>query len=126
MKKLLLIVAILFATTAFGQRVYRCTSTTVGTYNYYSEKFTWDDYKTSNLQVVVKKNIILVNDRAGSIYILEDKIFDESVGNIDQAAWNATDESGKNCVAKLVRYEDNSLMLYIIYDNIAFGYTLKL
>ena len=126
MKSLFLIIAILFATTTFAQKTYYCSSTIVGEYNYYTQKYVWGDYKPSSMEITVKKNIVLINDQAGSVYILSSKLLDEKSGGIDQIAWNAKDEKNRNCIVKLTTYEDYTMMLYVMYDDMAIGYTIKL
>lgn len=130
MKKLLLIVTcmILYVTTAFcQQKTYFATSITTGETNTYTNKYIWSNYTPLNyMEVVLKNNVLLVDDKASSVYIMLDKTVDrtDNNGNV-QLGWNAIDEGKRNCIVKFVRYSDNTLMLYILYENIAFGYTLR-
>lgn len=127
MKKLLLITMLLFSTIAFSQTTYSITSITTGVMNTYTGVFKWSEYRDGdNMQVIMKKNIIFIDDRAGSVYTLLEKTLEKVYNDgTKQIGWESTDEQQKRCFVKFVKYPGGTVMLYVLYSNIAVGYTIE-
>lgn len=85
-------------------------------------QYDWSKPKPTYLKINVKGNHISISNENESVYTTSDLILDNP--SKKEVSWNATDEKNKKCVVKLKTYDNEEVMLYIFYDNVAFGYYL--
>lgn len=126
MKKAIILSAIiLFSITMYAQSTYRITSVTGGTLNSYTNSFEWGKYSEVDMTLTLKGNVIFISDKAKSIYILKGQRPDRLVDGVKMLIWDAIDENEIRCTLKICTYPDATKMVYVIYRNAGFGYTLE-
>ena len=120
----MLVAIVLSAATMYAQDTYRIRSVTRGVVNTYDNTIDWGEYKDVDMTLTSKGNVMFISDNAKSIYILKSSFPDKIVKGIKQVAWHAVDESGYGCTFKICTYPSGTKMVYVFYNDYAFGYTL--
>lgn len=85
-------------------------------------QYEWSKPKSTYLKINVKENYVSISNENESFYTVGELILDNPLKK--EKSWNATDEKSKKCVIKIKVYDNEEVMLYIFYDNVAFGYYL--
>ena len=88
------------------------------------EGYEWGSFKSTDISINIKGNLISVSDISRSRYTTTELIKDDVVKK--EASWYAFDEKNNKCVVKLTAHDGKKMMFFVFYDNIAFGYTLEI
>ena len=125
MKKLIILLAICFcAINTFAQDTYRISSTTMGNWNSYSNSYDWGEYNDVDMTLTLKGMVMFISDKAKSVYILKSVSIDKTIKGVKHFGWYAVDEQNIRCTVKICTYPSGTKMIYVMYSDMGFGYTL--
>lgn len=117
MKKLIITMFLCFVVFIINAQ-YISKYVVVGIHN--ESEYSWGKPKPTYLKINVKGNYISVSNE--SFYTVTELILENL--SKKETSWNALDERNRKCVIKFKVYENKEAMLYVFYDNVAFGYYL--
>ena len=130
MKKLLSLLPILvllsFSTSA---QVTKLVSTynQVGIYNKYLEKYDWNPHNYATITIYFGKQMIWMDNISESQFRITGRRGENTGVNNDGISWKdftwiAIDNKGRRCDVSLTKFNDNTLMFVILYDDLCFRY----
>lgn len=122
--KTILIALLLLSATTFAQTTYYAAGVMTGKANMYSKTFTWGDIEDVQFEIIMKGNIILINDQAKSTYTTYGKAVEKYINGEYNIGWDAIDEARRGCIIRFTKYNHGDWMLFVIYKNTGFGYLL--
>lgn len=131
MKKILLMMVLEFSFIgAFSQSNYKINYVGTALYNNNTKRYEWNEKKPTDMQLIMKGNVILISDKAGSYYVTGDNIFKDDKDEYFQIGWNAVDEKQKSCIIKMAFRKENGYLtgeslLYIFYKTYAIEYSIS-
>ena len=129
MKKLFISILLVLASIfSFSQSsTYYATYVKRAEKNSYTDKYVWDEGKKINLKIVFLDNFIRVYDNAESHYVLKGDEKKSKTDKYEMSYWDATDEKGRKVDVSIIHYfNSGEVVLMIVYDDIAFGYSMDM
>jgi hypothetical protein len=118
MKKLLLILVLLFSLNSYAQSVIQTFAAQIGYWNEYTEKYSWDKVIETDVTFRIQNGYMFATDKNNSVY--EIVKLQSSAGT--EGVWSATDENGDPCTIILKYNEDDSNIIVIVYDTFCVKY----
>ena len=118
MKKLLLIVVLLFSINSFSQSIIKASAAQIGYWNTNTDKYDWKATVKTTITFTIQNGYMFSTDKNNSVY----EIVSLESTNGTEGVWSATDEVGDDCsiILKYSDYEPN--ILAIVYDNFCVRY----
>lgn len=129
MKKLFLVISIvLLSLFTFSQSsTYYATFVKKGIWSDYQQKFVWNDGNKINLKIVFLENFIRIYDNAESYYVLKGEEKKSKTIDYESNTWDANDEKNRRVKVSIIHYfDDDAVVLLVMYDDMAFAYTIKI
>jgi hypothetical protein len=128
MKKL--ICALLLTATGMksqAQEVYHAYQSGTGVYIHFLRRWIYYDPHPTDLTFILQQNVLIVNDKKASTYILGDECTNISKEKAGALGWYAVDQDGKSCVVVLFFYREGpvSVQINCIYGEDCFYYNAK-
>ena len=130
MKKLLLVITLLFVyTIASYAQLSRFTvfSSKIAQFNSYTNTWVWGEPHNVNMTVVVTDTKVYVDDQINSVYtIISDNTTTKVNYDSKVITYRAIDESNNRCNIELVSWTDKdlALQLYIVYSDTRYAYSI--
>ena len=118
MKKLLLILVLLFTVNSFSQSVVNTFANQIGMWNSKTSQYSWYPITDADITFTIQNGYIMVSDDNRSVY---EAIKKESLSDTE-AVWSAIDESDEECTIVLKYNKDGDDMIIIIYDTFCIRY----
>ncbi len=118
MKKLLLIVVLLFSLNSYAQSVIQTFAAQIGYWNNSTGKYDWQATLKTDIVFTIQNGYIFASDKNNSVY----EIVKLQSSNGTEGVWSATDEEGESCSIILKYAEDDANILAIVYDNFCVRY----
>ncbi|GEM_PF-1596151 len=116
-----------FGYCAQSQKIYYTYATSNARWSEYKQTWIWNKAREQVIRITIHNNIILVDDRASSTYRLERMSLNKEDNYTSQKGWDAIDENNLKCFIKvLINRRNDSIQLYVMYDDYAFVYYLDL
>lgn len=130
MKKLLLIVALLFSVVmvnAQSSTFYQSYKVTTGKWNEYREEYVYAQPVYETIKLEFNKTMVRVYDRVGSVYITRNYRQVVDTDKLKMHAWDATDEASRNCRLTMAYSPgSNEATLSVLYGDMIYQYTYRL
>lgn len=118
MKKLLLVLGLLFTINSYSQSIVNTFANQIGMWNSKTSQYSWYPITDADITFTIQNGYIMVSDDARSVYKAIKK---ESLTD-NEAVWSATDEEGEACNIILKYYPDKDDMIIVMYDNFCIRY----
>ena len=118
MKKLLLVLGLLFTVNSFSQSVVNTFANQIGMWNSKTSQYSWYPITDADITFTIQNGYIMVSDDNRSVY---EAIKKESLSDTE-AVWSAIDESDEECTIVLKYNKDGDDMIIIIYDTFCIRY----
>lgn len=118
MKKLLLILFLLFTVNSYSQTLIQAFAAQIGHWNKKTSKYNWQTIEETNITFRIQSGFIFVTDKNNSVYEL---ITLESKSDT-QGIWSALDELKEECTIMINYPEDDDNILVVIYDTFCIKY----
>jgi hypothetical protein len=118
MKKLLLIVVLLFSLNSYAQSVIQTFAAQIGYWNEYTEKYNWESAVKANITFTIQNGYIFSTDKNNSVY----EIVKLESSTKTEGIWSATDEEGGECAVIIKYNEDDDNIFVIVYDTFCVKY----
>ena len=118
MKKLLLILVLLFTVNSFSQSVIQTFAAQIGYWNVTTEKYSWNTVIETDITFTIQNGYMFATDKNYSVY--EIVKLQSSAGT--EGVWSATDENGDPCSIILKYNKDDSNILVVVYDTFCVKY----
>lgn len=119
MKKLLLILTLLFTLNIFSQRVVIHTDkVSTGHWNTIEENWIWEPVKYTFINFVIQGNTVIVDDVAESTY----KLFECTVDKPKFSMWTALDEQNIEC--NFIMNFTNPNTVSVMYSDVIYVYEI--
>lgn len=125
MKKFLIIFFLLSATTLYSQTKVTTFKNTFGYYNNYTKQFDLNEYTYAEITFTFYDDYISVNDEAHSIYRIIRYLPKETYREYSITSTKCLDERNRECKVALIRYNDGSFSIDLLYDDKAFIYVVN-
>jgi hypothetical protein len=129
MKKVILTLALaIVSVLSFAQvppAVIETYSNRVGVWNQYTKEYDYEEWISVNLTFTIYKEYITVNDRTHSLYrIMEDQPV-EYTEHCKVTSAKCLDEGNRSCLVALMKCDDESASINVIYGDKIFIYMIK-
>jgi len=118
MKKLLLILVLLFSLNSHAQSVIQTFAAQIGYWNVTTEKYSWNTVIETDITFTIQNGYMFATDKNNSVY--EIVKLQSSAGT--EGVWSATDENGDPCTIILKYNEDDSNIIVVVYDTFCVKY----
>lgn len=126
MKKInLLFFALLFFFNSYSQTRVETYKNCFGYYNYYSKQFDLGDYHYANITFTFYPDYISADDNAHSVYRIIRTYPEEIYSGYRMTTIQCLDEKNRDCKVSLVKYNDGSLSVDLLYDDRGYIYVVK-
>lgn len=112
MKKLLLIVVLLFTVNSFSQSVINTYAAQIGYWNESTAKYNWESAVKANITFTIQNGYIFSTDKNNSVYEI---IRLESSDN-KEGIWSATDDEEEECTIIIKYNDDEDNIFVVVYD----------
>ena len=126
MKKILVLLFVLFSFSSFSQTPIKFTSykCVIGNYNKFKNDWVYNKPIYGEINFFVYNDFVSVNDEPHSIY----KIISEIPINNEPAVKyiaQCTDEKNLKCTFTIIQFDDGKTMIVIIYPKTVFTYHIN-
>jgi len=118
MKKLLLIVVLLFTVNTFSQSVVNTFANEIGMWNSKTSQYSWEPLHAADITFTIQSGYIIVSDDNRSVY----EVIRKESSTTTEGVWIAKDEVGDECSIILRYFEDKNNILVIMYDTFCIRY----
>lgn len=122
MKHLLVTLAILLGTVAYGQHEYHIYKVLTGPYNNYTNQYDTRE-KEVNIRMVFDNSVVRIYDDARSVYIVRNhqEVKNDQQGMISK--WDAVDERNRNVgIYMAMNRQTGEQSLAVVYSDFMFQY----
>lgn len=130
MKKLLLVITLLFVYTiaSYAQSSrFTVFSSKIGEYNTYTNTWVWSEPHNVNMAIVITNTKVYVDDKIHSVYTLLSNNGTTKVNTDSKViTYRAIDESNNRCNIEVVSWtnKDLALQMYIVYSDTRYAYSI--
>ena len=126
MKKLLLLIFVtIISFNTYSQTRIPTYKNTFGYYNQYRKEFDLGEFTYANITFTFYDDYISVDDNAHSIYRIVRYLPKETYNEYSMTIVKCLDERNRDCKIALIKYNDGSFSIDVIYDDRAFVYVVK-
>lgn len=126
MRKLLILIFVtIISFNTFSQTRILTIKNTIGIFNEYTGEFDLEDFHYANITFSFYREYISVDDDAHSIYRIIKHLPKEYFSNYNMTITECLDEKNRNCRVALIKYNDGSFSIDVIYNGKAFIYIVK-
>ena len=131
MKKFIIALLMLIATTTFSQTKMYAYGLEHGAWNEYTEKWDFESYKKVSLTITIYSNVIYINDVAQTSFSVESyegekKDVTDGGEPYTANAWTCSDQKNRRCTFSMVRYHTSkSTLITVRYNNYSFRYYVR-
>ena len=118
MKKLLLLIVLLFSVNSYSQSVINTFAAQIGLWNTNTHEYDWKPTVKTSITFTIQNGYMFSTDKNNSVY----EVVSLESTNGTEGVWSAKDEVGDDCsiILKYSDYEPN--ILAIVYDNFCVRY----
>jgi hypothetical protein len=119
MKKLFIITfLLLLGLFNYGQITHHVSILQMGTYDQSSERWVFDDEKSTDMNITINGNVISISNKSNSVIKTRNIITEKDDGVEKKIIWSASDENDKECnviFSTSLQNGKQSLSLYYLH-----------
>lgn len=121
MKKLLLVLVLLFSLNSFSQSIINTYAAQIGYWNERIDEYNWETIVKVNIKFTIQNGYVFSTDKNNSVY--EVVKLESSEGT--QGVWSAIDDRDEECIIIIKYNEDGNNIFVIVYDTFCIKYYFK-